>query len=290
MENNRAQTANGADTLEGAKAYLRRFFGYKEFRPAQEPVIKSLLAGQDTVAIMPTGAGKSICFQIPALLSEGVAIVFSPLISLMKDQVDALVGQGVPAAFLNSTLAPREVAQRLDDAKKGRLRLLYVAPERIDDPWFSAAVAEMDVTLVAVDEAHCLSQWGHDFRPHYRAIAPFITSLPRRPVVGAFTATATQEVKDDIVRLLRLRAPAVHISGFDRPNLFFDVRRGEDKKRVPAPLRRRPSRRVRHHLRRHAQGDRRRLRAPEKEGRRRRPLPRGALRRGAARNAGGFPL
>ena len=228
MTNNLAQT-NGADTLGRAKAYLRRFFGYREFRPAQEPVVKSLLDGQDTVAIMPTGAGKSICFQIPALLASGVAIVFSPLISLMKDQVDALSGQGVPAAFINSTLSPKEVANVLADAEEGRVRLLYVAPERIDDPWFAEAVSRMDVALVAVDEAHCLSQWGHDFRPSYRAIAPFIASLSRRPTVGAFTATATPEVRDDIIRLLGLRAPVIHVSGFDRPNLFFDVRRGEDK-------------------------------------------------------------
>ena len=172
---------------------LRRYFGYPAFRPAQEPVVKALLSGKDTVAIMPTGAGKSLCFQIPALLLPGVTLVISPLISLMKDQVDALAGQGVPAAFINSTLDPAEAEARLEAVARGEVRLVYVAPERLENNWFLSRLSCVDVAMVAVDEAHCLSQWGHDFRPSYRQIAPFIHALPRRPIVGAFTATATPE-------------------------------------------------------------------------------------------------
>ncbi len=217
--------------FDQALELLRRFYGYKTFRPAQENVIKSLLAGKDTVAIMPTGAGKSICFQIPALLMPGITLVISPLISLMKDQVDALIEQGMPATFLNSSLNLRESRGRLAAIASGRCKLVYVAPERLDTNIFHAILERVNISMVAVDEAHCLSQWGHDFRPSYRQIAPFIEELPRRPLIGAFTATATPEVRDDIISLLRLTKPAVHVSGFDRPNLSFRVLRGEDRKK-----------------------------------------------------------
>lgn len=214
-----------------ALALLKRHYGYASFRPAQEGPIRSLLAGRDTLAIMPTGAGKSICFQIPALLMPGLTLVISPLISLMKDQVDALEDSGIAATYINSTLSATESAERLEAVASGRYRLVYVAPERLDTSYFQQILQSQTVSLVAVDEAHCLSQWGHDFRPSYQGIAPFIARLPRRPLVAAFTATATREVAADIIRLLALRAPAVHVSGFDRPNLYFEVRRGEDKKK-----------------------------------------------------------
>ena len=217
--------------FDQAQDILRRFYGYKSFRPAQERVIGSILAGSDTLAIMPTGAGKSICFQVPALLMPGITLVISPLISLMKDQVDALRGQGIFAACINSSLSAAEHSRALQDISTGVCKIVYVAPERLDAGGFSAALSRVEVSMVAVDEAHCLSQWGHDFRPSYLSIAPFIRSLPRRPLVGAFTATATPEVREDIVRLLGLKSPAVHVSGFDRPNLSFSVRRGEDKKK-----------------------------------------------------------
>lgn len=210
---------------------LRRFYGYRSFRPAQEPVIQSLLAGRDTVAIMPTGAGKSICFQIPAMVFPGITLVISPLISLMKDQVDALAGQGMPATYINSTLSMNESSTRLNAIAAGQYKLVYVAPERLDTSYFQYILEHQPISMVAVDEAHCLSQWGHDFRPSYRQIAPFIQSLPQRPLVAAFTATATPEVKEDIINLLGLRQPQIHITGFDRPNLYFEVRRGEDKKK-----------------------------------------------------------
>ena len=217
--------------LAEARALLRKYYGYPDFRPAQLPVVKSLLAGADTLAIMPTGAGKSICFQLPALVFPGVTLVISPLISLMKDQVDALTEQGVPATFINSQLSAKESSDRLHAIAAGRYKLVYVAPERLDTDYFQYIIEQQEISMVAVDEAHCLSQWGHDFRPSYRQIAPFIAGLPRRPLVSAFTATATPEVKNDIVNLLSLRSPQVHVTGFDRPNLYFEVRRGEDKKK-----------------------------------------------------------
>ncbi|MBE6072984.1 MAG: DNA helicase RecQ [Selenomonas ruminantium] len=217
--------------FEQALALLRRFYGYRSFRPAQTPVIKSLLSGQDTVAIMPTGAGKSICFQIPAMIFPGITLVISPLISLMKDQVDALAEQGIAATYINSTLSLTESDLRLNAIAAGRFKLVYVAPERLETSYFQYIIEHQPISMVAVDEAHCLSQWGHDFRPSYRQIAPFIASLPRRPLIAAFTATATPEVKEDIISLLGLHTPQVHVTGFDRPNLYFEVRRGEDKKK-----------------------------------------------------------
>jgi ATP-dependent DNA helicase RecQ len=211
------------------KTLLQETFGFAHFRPGQEAIIDALLAGRDTLAVMPTGAGKSLCFQIPALLFDGLSLVVSPLISLMKDQVSALRQAGVEAAYLNSALTARQAATVLARARRGTYRILYVAPERLLLPAFHDLVCTSPPPFVAVDEAHCVSQWGQDFRPGYLDIAPFIAGLPRRPVLGAFTATATADVRDDVISLLQLRDPFVTTTGFDRPNLFFEVRRPRDR-------------------------------------------------------------
>ena len=215
--------------LDEARQLLRTYYGYTDFRPGQAEIIGSLLQRQDTVAIMPTGAGKSLCFQIPALLLPGITLVISPLISLMKDQVDTLSSLGIPAAFINSSLTAAEVEARVAAAQVGKYKLLYVAPERLESDLFQQAVQRLEVSLVAVDEAHCVSQWGHDFRPSYRFIRTFITQLKKRPVIGAFTATATDQVRQDIIGLMGLIRPKLYFSGFDRPNLSFSVLRGENK-------------------------------------------------------------
>lgn len=209
---------------------LRRYFGHVAFREGgQEALVDALLAGRDALGIMPTGGGKSLCYQVPALLLPGVTLVISPLISLMKDQVMALEKAGVPAAFLNSSLSAAERRAVYDGLRQGAYRLLYVAPERLEAENFSALARELTIPLAAVDEAHCVSQWGQDFRPSYRRIAGFLASLPRRPAVGAFTATATDLVRRDIVELLGLRDPVRVVTGFDRPNLFFDARQPRNK-------------------------------------------------------------
>jgi len=208
---------------------LRTQFGYSSFRPGQEEVIDAILSGTDALAVMPTGAGKSLCYQIPALMLEGMTVVISPLISLMKDQVSALIEAGCDAAFLNSSLSGSEYAQTMNQIMSGKIKLLYIAPERLqraDMPEFT----DNNIPLVVVDEAHCVSQWGHDFRTSYLQIADFIKSIKPRPVVAAFTATATVNVRDDIRKLLNLRNPLSVNTGFDRPNLYFEVQKPKDKK------------------------------------------------------------
>ncbi len=202
---------------------LKYYFGHDGFRPGQEKLVDALLAGHDALGIMPTGAGKSMCYQIPALMTPGITLVVSPLISLMKDQVMSLISAGVPAAYLNSSLTPRQLDLATERACQGAYRIIYVAPERLDTLSFRRFAMNAPISFIAVDEAHCVSQWGQDFRPSYLKIADFIESLPKRPPVGAFTATATKRVRDDIIRFLRLQHPVEAATGFDRPNLFFEV-------------------------------------------------------------------
>ena len=216
--------------LAKALKTLKQYYGYSSFREGQEDIINNILESTDTLGIMPTGGGKSICFQIPALLFPGTTLVISPLISLMKDQVDTLNSLGIPATFINSSLNQREVTDRIHDAGRGKYKILYVAPERLESERFREICGAVNISMIAIDEAHCISQWGHDFRPSYRSIAPFINGLPFRPVVTAFTATATDEVTGDIVKLLAMKDSSVYVLGFDRKNLTFYVVRGQNKK------------------------------------------------------------
>ena len=208
---------------------LRKYFGHTAFRPAQEMLIDAMLSGRDALGIMPTGAGKSVCYQIPSMMTGGLTLVVSPLISLMKDQVAALKQAGIAGAYINSSLTARQYTEVLRRAAAGRYKIIYVAPERLGTDAFMGFAMKAPVSLIAVDEAHCVSQWGQDFRPSYLKIPGFIETLPVRPTVGAFTATATAEVKSDIVRLLRMRDPLSVTTGFDRPNLYFEVAKPKNK-------------------------------------------------------------
>lgn len=210
-------------TKQQALRMLETYFGYTSFRPAQEAPVASLLRNEDVIGIMPTGAGKSICFQIPALCKAGLTIVFSPLISLMKDQVDGLLVQNIPAALINSTLTQAEFNKTMYEVRSGKIKLLYIAPERLGSNFFCNVLRALPIAQVIVDEAHCISEWGHDFRPSYRLIGEWLNSLPKRPIVGAFTATATKYVENDIKKLLGLDKANVYVTGFDRPNLSFSV-------------------------------------------------------------------
>ena len=202
---------------------LKKYFGYSEFREGQENLIDGILAGRDVLGIMPTGAGKSICYQVPALLMPGITLVVSPLISLMKDQVRSLNQAGVHAAYINSSLSESQISKALRLAGAGQYKIIYVAPERLETYDFLTFARQSDISMLTVDEAHCISQWGQDFRPSYLKIVQFIRQLGKRPVISAFTATATETVKEDIICVLGLQEPEVLVTGFDRKNLYFAV-------------------------------------------------------------------
>ncbi len=208
---------------------LKKYFGYDSFRPGQETMIDAILEGRDALGIMPTGAGKSICYQVPALMLSGITLVISPLISLMMDQVKALNQAGIHAAFINSSLTESQINKALQYASQGRYKIIYVAPERLETESFRSFAFQAQISMVTVDEAHCISQWGQDFRPSYLKIVHFIESLPKHPIVSAFTATATKAVKDDIICVLGLREPEVLVTGFNRANLYFEVRHVRNK-------------------------------------------------------------
>ena len=212
------------------KQTLKTYFGYDTFRPGQEEIIDHILKGEDVLAVMPTGAGKSLCYQLPALLLPGITVVVSPLISLMMDQVKALNEAGIHAAYINSSLTENQIGKALELAKSGQYKIIYVAPERLETSRFLDFACHTELSMITVDEAHCISQWGQDFRPSYVRILSFIRQLPLRPVVSAFTATATERVREDILGSLELEHPYETVTGFDRENLYFEVQRGKDKK------------------------------------------------------------
>lgn len=214
---------------EQVYSVLKQYFGYTDFKKGQVELIGQILAGKDVLGIMPTGGGKSICYQVPALCKDGVTMIISPLVSLMKDQVDTLSEAGIPAVYINSSLTISEISTTMERAKHGAYKLIYVAPERLENQSFSDLLQSLPVSLIAVDEAHCVSQWGHDFRPSYTKIIRMIEALPQRPVIAAFTATATPQVKEDIIRHLGLADPFVHTTGLDRENLNFEVVKPRDK-------------------------------------------------------------
>ncbi|MGN0144191.1 MAG: DNA helicase RecQ [Clostridium sp.] len=216
--------------LESAQKVLEKYYGYKSFRKGQEEIINSILDGKDVLAIMPTGGGKSICYQVPALILEGMTIVISPLISLMKDQVDTLKDMGIEAAYINSSLTASEENEIIKNIEEEKVKILYIAPERLESPDFLNIISKVSIAQVAVDEAHCISQWGHDFRSSYKRIAGFISILIKRPIVTAFTATASEEVREDIIRLLKLSSPELFITGFNRENLYINIIKGGNKK------------------------------------------------------------
>lgn len=222
--------------MHGKHFLLKTIYGYSAFRDGQESLIDALIAGQDTLGIMPTGGGKSICFQIPTLLSEGIGLVISPLISLMSDQVATLKQLGVAAAYINSSLTPAQQQLAIRNASRGMYKIIYVAPERLELPEFLEFARSSNISLLIVDEAHCVSQWGHDFRPSYLNIKNFVTKLPNRPPIGAFTATATEQVKNDIILQLGLQNPHTLTTGFDRPNLYFEIQELSNKEKDLALL------------------------------------------------------
>lgn len=216
--------------MNNAKNLLKKYFGYDSFRAGQDDIIKHILNGEDCLAIMPTGAGKSICYQIPAMLLPGITLVISPLISLMKDQVDSLNQVGIPATYINSLLSNSEYSQTIENILYDVYKIIYVAPERLNSESFLSMVKNLNISMITVDEAHCISQWGHDFRPSYREIINVVSSLKNRPIISAFTATATIAVKEDIMNLLNLKEPFTLTTGFDRKNLSFSVETPKNKK------------------------------------------------------------